>query len=347
MVPFLKTTSLLFLILFMLGCRSTAPMHVWRAPPVIASNGRVAVAPVGGITSEAEGNVRLTKAMLQQPPPVQLAVVGPDELQSRSKVQLASYDGQPSEIASVAAARAAGCSTLLVGEVVRDELIVPPQDPPRRSLFRKPKKPKTEQLTVNWRLLDVGSGAIVSSHTVTMDRLQAEEKFPDLLQFPGDGADRVVAAVARQSWTLVSPHVDKLEAPLAGASIGRGMYTHTKGNFYANQGRWDLAENEWQDVISRYGKDKSAWHNLAMAAVAREDFALARSRLRHAESWLPYSMDESTLVWLEMRQRDYHNAFMLPPPKEGWTLPDAPKVNSPDQVPPAPPKLPPLWSAKE
>jgi hypothetical protein len=308
------------------GCRTVAPMNVYRIPAIPSSDGRVAIAPVAG-TGETPS--KIANAMLVQVPIGSIAALGPQELQTKSAIQLASFDSQPSEIASVSAARNAGCKVLLVGEVVKDEL-VPASQP--KSTPRSKEKIQTERLTVAWRAIDVPSGAV--KKLVSIDRLQAEETYPDLLQLSGDGADRVIAAVARQSWSLVSPVVEEDRAPLAKPTFGRSMFGVYRGNRLAKQGRWDLAEIEWQDVVTRYGKDKSAWHNLSMAAVAHEDFDLARSRLRHAESWMPYSLDESSLVWLERRQRDYHNAFQLPPPRDGWTLPDPPKITHPSQLPP-------------
>ncbi len=312
----------------LVGCRTGAPIHVYRVPAISSGDGRVAIAPVAGAGEAPE---KIAIAMLSQVPNQRIAALGPQELQSKSAIQLASFDGQPSEIASVSAARNAGCSVLLVGEVVRDELVPNPQSDESQ---RPNAKIKPERLTVAWRVIDVASGAAVGNKLVSIDRLQAEETYPDLLQLSGDGADRVIAAIARQSWSLVSPVVEKDRAPLAQPSLGRGMFGVFRGNRLAKQGRWDLAESQWQDVISRYGKDKSAWHNLSMAAVAHEDFELARSRLSHAKSWIPYSQDESSLVWLERRQRDYFSAFQLPPPRDGWTLPDPPKITHPSQLPP-------------
>jgi tetratricopeptide (TPR) repeat protein len=79
-----------------------------------------------------------------------------------------------------------------------------------------------------------------------------------------------------------------------------------KGNGYARQGRWDLAEREWQDAAENYPSNTAAWHNLSLAAVAREDFELAKARIKHANSFLPGDPTYKTQLWIE------HSIFSEP-----------------------------------
>ncbi len=106
-----------------------------------------------------------------------------------------------------------------------------------------------------------------------------------------------------------------------------------QGNGYARQGRWDLAEEKWQDVASKYPSSKTAWNNLAISAVAKEDFELARDRIEHAKSFIPWDRARKTERWIDEKQHDYHRALGLPDREGGWLMPDPPARASLDEVP--------------
>jgi hypothetical protein len=59
-------------------------------------------------------------------------------------------------------------------------------------------------------------------------------------------------------------------------------------------------------------------HNLAIAAVARQDYSEARRQIAAALAAKSSPLYQTTAVWIERRQRDYHIAFGLPDPPEGW-----------------------------
>ncbi len=321
------------------GCHMTAPMHTWKASQVSkAGLVRIAVAPIGGNLESAE---RLQKVMmLAQPQPNPLvAALHPSELEQAGGIQLVSYDNQPNEMATLSAARRAGMDYILQGHIQNDQLDIPEPDPKQKKRFRifKPKE-KVESLAVHWIVTDVNSGLKIKEQTISIDRNQAEKKFPDLkLHTPG-GDGRVLMASARQSWALVAPTNEPSEALLDLPWFAPGSSQIRKGNGYAKQGRWDLAEVEWQEAASLHPRNTAAWTNLSLAAVAKEDFQLARDRLTHANSFLPGDSTFSTLIWIEQRQRDYHQSLNLPPPESGWTLADAPKSTHPHDVAPTPPR---------
>ena len=331
------------------GCHMSAPMRTWKASKVSkAGFVRIAVAPIGGNPFAAE---RLQNAMkLAQPQPNPLvAALHPADLEQVGGIQLVSYDNQPNDMATLSAARRAGMDYLLQGHILNDDLETPPPDPKKKPRFRlfKPKE-KVQSLAVQWVITDVNSGMRVKEQTVTMDRLQAEKQFPDLtMPSEGDGG-RVLMASARQSWDLVAPSNEKADAILDLPWFMRGSSQVRKGNGYARQGRWDLAEAEWQEAASLHPWNTAAWTNLSLAAVAKEDFQLARDRLKHANTILPGDSTFPTLTWIELRQRDYHQALNLAPPQSGWTLADPPKATRPEEVPVSPPrdlKDMPWWTA--
>ncbi len=302
------------------GCRTTAPMWMWRAPAVDRFEPRIGVAPVAGQTEAAK---LLTKSLMDHAPKQYASIVGPEELEERSLLQLASYDGQPNELAAIKAAHHANCRVLMVGEVLQDQL--EDREPgPNRFIFFK-SKPPPKSITVGWKAIDSQSGEVLAS---TVNRFEAKSlgKNSSLLQTTLSETDQVIAAAASEAWAMVLPTLELVDVPLAMPTLGRDMISVYQGNRLAKQGLWDQAEMSWQNAASRYPKSKAAWHNLSMASVAKEDFPQARSRIRHADSWYPYSQAKSSMVWLERKQRAYHRAFNLSDPKEGWQFPDLPEL---------------------
>ena len=339
---------LAFSLVHFTGCHMTAPMHTWKASEVSKSGlVRIAVAPIGGKTEAAERLQKVMKLAQPQPNPL-VAALYPNELEQVGGIQLVSYDNQPNEMATLSAARRAGMDYILQGHIIHDDLEIPPPDP-RKSRFQifKPKE-KVESLAVHWVVTDVNNGQKVKERTFAMDRVQAEKRYPDLTMHTPGGDGRVLMASARQSWSLVAPTNEPVNAVLDLPWFMRGSSQVRKGNGYARQGRWDLAEEEWQEAASLHPWNTAAWTNLSLAAVAKEDFQLSRDRLKHANTFLPGDSTFSTLTWIEQHQRDHNQALNLPPPPTGWTLADGTKTKRPEEVPASPPrdlKEMPWWTA--
>lgn len=316
---------MLLLVCLGTGCQMTAPIHVWQ-PAKVAQGGpvRVALSPIGG---EPEVAQQLQSAMdLSRPQRMpHLAVIPPQDLERIGGIQLVAYDGQPSEMASLSAARRAGANYLLTGDVLSHQLTIPQQTQKRPSLFsflRSP--PPSEMLSVRWCVYEVESGRRLEEHTVTLSRQEVDKQFPDLA-FQSDGAAKVVAASARRSWELVVPTTHAKNVMIDLPWFAPGSSDVRRGNAYARLGQWEMAERTWQDAADSHNWNTAAWRNLAIAAVAREDFTLARSRLRHADwKYFPGDNTPKTLAWIEEQQRQYHAAFNLPSPSTGWSFPDPP-----------------------
>ncbi|MFN6128974.1 MAG: tetratricopeptide repeat protein [Planctomycetota bacterium] len=303
------------------GCQMTAPIHVWKPPTVVQPGPvRVAISPIAGEPDVAQ---QLQQALeLSRPQSMsQLAVILPNELERLGGIQLAAYDGQPSEMASLGAARQAGANYLLAGHVISHRLTAPPPRPKRPSLFSFVRKsPTSENLSVRWIVYDVESGQRLGEQTLTTTRRDVDKQFPDLA-FQSDGGAKVMAASARRSWELVVPTTRATDVLLDLPWFAPGSSAVRKGNAYARLGQWETAERTWQDAADAHNWNTAAWKNLAIAAVAREDFTLARSRLQHADwKYWPGDSSRGTLEWIEKQQRQYHEAFRLPDPEGGWSF---------------------------
>ncbi len=337
-----QSSSLLILIcavvLMLSGCRMTAPMHTWKASKVSKVGPvKVAVGPVG-IASRAnrtydpfnkdlqEAAKRLNQAMqsTEPNPGSQLIAIHTPALEQASRIQLVSYDAQPNDSATIGAARAVGADYVLQGNVIDARLVIE-EEPKRKTLktmiFGEPKIP--EYLVSHWTILDVGTGERIAEETVQFDIDSAQGRYFDLgYHIPGNDG-RVLMASSRAAWELVASAPIRVESTLDLPWFWIGSSQVRKGNGYARQGRWDLAEREWQAVADRHPTNKAAWHNLALAAVANEDFELAWNRIRHGNNYWPGDSTFKTQLWIEKRHREYNASLGLAPPTEGWRFPES------------------------
>lgn len=328
----------LVLIAVSLGCKMTAPMHVWKSAEVPKAGAlRIAVAPIAGHSETCDRLLQALQSYQPNPSPL-VAAVYPEELSRIGGIQLVSFDNQPNDMATLSSARRGGMDYLLQGSIVREDLNLPPPDMKKRRFRLFKPKEKVESLIVRWAIVDVESGLRIREKTIYVDRTQADKDNPELNFLAQSNDARVLAASAKQSWSFVAPTTGKVDAMLDLPWFAPGSSTVRKGNGFARQGNWEQAEQEWQQAADQHSWNTAAWKNLSLAAVAREDFQLARDRLKHADTFWPGDSTFPTLNWIEQRQRAYHEAMNLPPPAQGWTLPDPPKTVRPDEVPSSPPK---------
>jgi len=194
-------------------------------------------------------------------------------------------------------------------------------------------KRPSEQITVAWTVTDVQSGARLESATLTIDREQAEKDYPEIMGTASDNVERVVQGVSKESWKMFGPSTKKEDADIALPWFLVGASRIRQGDGYARHGRWDLAEQQWQDVASKHPWNNAAWNNLAIAAVAHEDFELGRSRIEHAKSYIPWDRARKTERWLDEKQHNYHRALGLPDREGGWLVPDPPPPEAVENVP--------------
>jgi hypothetical protein len=321
------------------GCHMTAPMHTWRAAQVPKSGVvRVAVAPVGGSPEVAQRMQNALKLAQPQPNPM-VAALHPPELAEVGGIQLVSYDNQPNDMATLKAARQAGMDYILQGYIVNANLDIPPPDPREKRRFRIFKRTEpVESLSVHWTITEVKSGLKIKEETIALDRLQAEKQYPDLNMHTPGGDGRVLMASARKSWAMVAPTNDKMDATLDLPWFWQGSSQVRKGNGYARQGRWDMAEVEWQEAASLHPWNTAAWTNLSLAAVAKEDFQLAHDRLKHADTFLPGDATVPTLIWIEQRQLEHDHAVNAAPSTTARALGIPAKPIRPEDVPTSPPR---------
>lgn len=305
------------------GCQAAAPIHVWAPPTIQSAVGkRVAIPPLAG---DPEIAGPLHAAMLRLQPRgegLQVLALDARTLENKQTIRLASAtEGQTSDIALLSLARSSGVDFILQGEVMltRDAAVRRPVERPDPML---PSRPNTldplaripsqavesegSLLRVSWNLIEVAGAQPLSGQPVVTRRLLGQD----------DAA--VVAAAAEAAWQLVIPHVVQDQTQLAAPRLALGSAAIRRGNEAAAHGDWMQAEQRWAEVLRQRPRQHAAMHNLAVAAVARQDYQTARRLIAQALQLSSSSLYQDTAVWIEQRQRDYHVAFGLPDPPGGW-----------------------------
>lgn len=349
--------SFAFAIAIFGGCTMSAPMAVMHPPRLNVSamqrvpqpNGthnqagpafpmRIAFAPIvaqPGLSKELEGALQAHLPSSSAP----LEMITANALAEASPIALASTAPLTSDLTAIYAARQARADLLLIGEVLRDDLTddsssandLPPELNHARSnrvslppAFAK----RPMQVAVAWRVFDVHSGKVIGTQAISINRIEADRRYPDLeFALPAE-RDRVIAASARETWRAVTPYLQKEDVVIALPWLQPGAAQIRTGNAYARMGRWDLAEKEWAEAVEKHPFSNSAKLNLAIAQAAREDFYDAKKTLGTLGSLRTRRLQSETLIWIDQRHRWYHEALMLPPPKGGWAFPDSSEVKS-------------------
>jgi hypothetical protein len=309
--------GLLMLLMFGLaGCARNPNIIVWQpAQGGQAIHRLVLTSPVG--SEELTGPLMAAMEREQPPRDYPLRIMDLDSLAPYQQVQLASYDGRPNDLAIIDAARRAGLQAAIHGEIVYERMEVPEE---RRWWRRK----APERLTLMWRVVDVTSGQTIAQQAIAVDRDQAVRSYPDLKELSKiDGPQAVYIAAARDSWKWLAPHLGTELAPLVQAGWLPGLPQMLRADTMARQGDWAGAEQQWREVVELHPWHGAAWHNLAIAGVARADFEEAKRCLAKADEgwWLGIPKRDSG-VWVERKQRDYHRIFALPEPPGGWRYPE-------------------------
>ena len=310
------------------GCYLVAPIHVWQPPELESTVGkRVVLQSVGGPPETAADVKAKVLEMVPRDTGRNTSIVRSEDLLQGSHVRLASAtDEGPSDVALAAVARQHGIEYLLRGRVLTQQTDskdksneankpdkVQPQPQP------KPSEQDNPRLAVSWRLMSLGENPGAKGQPVAVDVKSAVKRYPDLAMV-GDPDQILTSAAARETFSLITPSVDRQQVQLAVPYVMFGSGEVRRGNVAALNGQWGEAEQIWNDVLARHPMQAAAAHNLALAAAAGQDFSRAKRLARQAIRLQPTPLHERTLVWIELRQRDYHKSFNLPDPAEGWLV---------------------------
>jgi hypothetical protein len=302
-LPGTRTVFACAVVVLITGCRMGAPIHVWQPPQLESTVGKsVAVSEVVGPESVAR---QIEENLIQAAPRDSgriTTLVESNSLQSKSPIQLVSGDdSEPNDVALAAVARSEAIDYVLRGEILED---------------RSPGK-MSDRLTVSWRLTELAHNRSAGGRPVVVDAESAIDHYPDLAILTDPDAI-LAAAASRDTFRLITPWIDRQRAQLAIPYFLPGSEEVRRGNAAALATRWSDAEEIWMDVMQNHPTQVAAVHNLSLAAVAAQDFSRAKQLARRAVRLQPTSLHKQTLVWVEVKQREYHEAFGLSDPPEGW-----------------------------
>lgn len=330
-----------------MGCRSIAPIYVWQPPHIEVEPGAViAVAP---LATEPTLALAIESAVLQQRPAARsdFAMVTSKELLEASPVRLASTAALYSDLAAIQSAQAVGADIVLCGQVVdcnidwQQEASTgqPDMKDPNRAglqavsnnqgqtflerLFGKEDDDPGYYIVLSWNVIQAKTGKSLGSREFRITSREAVEKYPDLKLTSDEHSKILLTAVARDTWKSIAPSVEKEEVRLASPIFQFGTFRTRLGVRAAQQGRWEAAENYWQNAAWWPGYlAPAAHHNLAVALAAREDFSAAKRELLEADGPMSIRLPGETLVWLDQRHRLYNKSHRMAEPANGWAFPD-------------------------
>ncbi len=300
------------LVGLLVGCQVPSSIHVWAPPQLRSTVGRkVAIAPINGDAQIAKPLHVAMLAHSPRDPGREIFCVDGKAIEQNQTIRLASaLEGETSDIAMLSAARRQGVDFVLTGEVLkqpseaRQEL-----HRANQALDARSDEPKggESQVTVSWKLVDV------HGQTPAMG-------FPLVTRYEATLDDSSIAnLIASDAWKLIAPSVATDRIKLAAPRLSLGSVQLRRGNQLATEGQWMLAEEAWEKLVAANPNNHAALHNLAIAAVARQDFDGAALKIGAALRLKNKPLYRETAVWIEARQRDYHLAFDLPDPVNGWS----------------------------
>ena len=290
----------------MAGCSTLVPIHVWSPSGLESTVGkRVVISDVVGPKDITSPLKQKLIASAPQDSGRETTIASSLDLHQSDAIRLVSAtDEEPSDIALSAAAKQEGYDYVLRGEVLED---------------RRPKELKEadKRLSISWRLFQLGDDSSTGGMPVVVAKDTAIDRYPDL-KLIADEDTLLMTAAVRDTYRLISPSVNRHEIRLAIPYATPGSKRVRAGNIAALNGRWADAKRIWSEVAETHKLQVAAIHNLALAAVAEQDFSKAKQLARKAVRRKPSSLHQKTLVWIELQQREYHKAFNLPDPPEGW-----------------------------
>jgi hypothetical protein len=303
------------------GCQLHAPIHVWQPPQLASTVGKtVVLQAVSGPSEIADPVKQKLLAMVPSDAGRNTTIIEPSQLQPSKLSLAAAIDREPSDVVLASMARSEGVDFLLRGEIVaKPESIQPPshESPSHSASLPNSATDDPPRLAISWRLTSVGKQPSSAGQPVVVSLQSAIDRYPDLAILSSQ-EEVLQSAAARDTYRLMTPSIERHRVRLAIPRVTFGSAEVRRGNMAAVAGRWAEAEQIWSDVLAEHPLQAAAAHNLALAAVAGQDFSRAKHLARQAVRLRPIPLHKNTLVWIELRQREYHRAFELPDPPEGW-----------------------------
>lgn len=320
------------------GCRMGVPIHVWQPPSLQSTVGKRIV--LQGIVGPEQTTKPIREKLLATVPQDlgrTTTIVESKDLRSDSMVRLASAtELESSDVTLASVAKHQDVDFLLRGEILseskkratKNDSNREKTDLERQLADQRQANLQTEQnadleenprLILSWRLTAIGQKPSSYGQPVVIDLESAIERYPDLATLD-DPDEILISAAARETYRLITPTIDRQRIQLAIPYASFGSRDVRRGNIEALSGRWAEAELIWLAALEKHPLQAAAVHNLALAAVAGQDFSRAKKLARQAIRLQPTPLHKKTLGWIELRQRDYHKSFNLPDPPEGWFL---------------------------
>lgn len=304
-----RTVSACALLTLLCGCRIDAPIHVWQPAQLESTVGhQVAISSIMGPNEVSQKIEQTLIAVAPRDVGRNTELIAANRLPKSPEIALvAAIEADPSDVMVTSVARREGVSYVLRGEILEKRM-----NYATGNLDGQP-----EPLSLSWRLLSVPDNRSVGGRPIFVDRETAIDRYPDL-GLVHDTEDLLTSAAARDTLRLITPWIDRQQIDLAVPYLMPGSKDVRQGCLAAHAGRWAQAHTIWSEVVEDHPSNVAAIHNLAIASAAAQDFSNAKQLARRAIRLRPTRLHKDTLSWIEVKQREYHEAFDLPDPPEGW-----------------------------
>ena len=333
MISWIRCGTLAWLVVICCGCRMGVPIHVWQPPQLTSTVGkRIALQAVVGPEETTKPIREKLLAMVPSDQGRKVTIVDSESLKNDSMVRLASAtDHDLSDVALATVGPRHDVDFLLRGEILVPITGSQHQEQLKSNVARPGEEnrpgsvdsglatdePENPRMILSWRLTGIGEDPAAFGQPLAVDLESALDRYPDLAIME-DTDEILTSAAARETFRLFTPSIERERVQLAIPYATFGSRDVRRGNIAAMSGKWAEAARIWEDVVKRHPLQAAAVHNLALATAAGQDFSRAKQLARQSIRLRPLPHYKQTLVWIELRQRDYHESFNLPDPPEGW-----------------------------
>ncbi|TWU60053.1 Tetratricopeptide repeat protein [Rubripirellula tenax] len=289
-----------------------AQVVVWQPPQMESAVGkRIAVPPIVGPNEITEPIREKMLTLAPRDAGRQLVAVAPETLNASESIRLVSGTDDVNDIALASVAEQADIDYVMRGRILTAQT---GQQAGESRAF-DPNVP----LAVSWRLTSASDHRLVGGAPVVVDLKSAIETYPDLA-LVADPNEALATAAVREAYRLIAPSFTLQDVELAAPYALPGSKAIRRGNALAKSGRWGDAQAIWETTLEKHPTQTAAIHNLAIAAAAGQDFSKAKALIRRAIRRQPTGLSKRSMAWIETMQRQYHKAFDLPDPPEGWFI---------------------------
>lgn len=312
------------------GCAQTASLEVWRPAQIdLPGIERIAVLDFQGL--ENTGQIARSAVSAEMFDNGFYQMVDPAEL--TGYVARASATDPPTEAtiqAAVEAARTMGVDALLVGDVLKYQVVDDERNHSHVHFINggggdfdhgmtdsfvgvgfENRYVETREATVamGFRLIDTRSQDVIATRQVSFTQVGQRVNGQGYIPARETALAAATARCADEIVATLAPHRRPISVTLVGGGLGKAGSEIRRGNKLAVAGDWHAAAGHWEAALESDPACHAAMHNLALAREAAGDYASARELLGRAIEIKPKRQYLEIKRDIDDRERQYRRAM--------------------------------------